>query len=313
MTPMQKFLWLMAGIVGLLVLATLIGALLAQAARNESARAAVDNLNARTRSWWVMVAVFAAAYLLGSRVTLVLFALISFLALREFITLTPTKPGDHRALFVSFFIVVPVQYVLIGIDWYGLFSIFIPVYMFLLLPALSAMIGDTHEFLARNAKTQWGLMLTVYAISHAPALMMLRIPGYEGQGALLLFFLLAVVQISDVMQYVWGKLLGRHQLAPRVSPSKTSEGLILGGLSAIALGTGLWWITPFTPRQAALMSAIIVICGFLGGFVLSAVKRDLGAKDWGKMIEGHGGVLDRMDSITFAAPVFFHLIRYFYT
>jgi len=174
------------------------------------------------------------------------------------------------------------------------------------------MAPETQDFLPRTARIQWALMLTVYCISHAPALLILKIPGYEGRNFLLLFFLITVVQLSDVLQYVFGKLFGRHPVAPRVSPSKTWEGLIGGALSATAIGAGLWWITPFTPVQAAALALAIVLAGFCGGLVLSAVKRSLGAKDWGTMIEGHGGALDRMDSVSFAAPVFFHLTNYFF-
>jgi phosphatidate cytidylyltransferase len=155
-------------------------------------------------------------------------------------------------------------------------------------------------------------MICIYCISHVPALLLLRIPGYEGQNALLLFYLLLVVQSSDVLQYVFGKLFGRTRIAPVVSPSKTVEGLVGGGAAAALVGAAMWWITPFTPLQAAAMAFVIVLMGFLGGLVLSAVKRSLGAKDWGSMIAGHGGMLDRMDSVAFAAPIFFHLTRYFF-
>ena len=260
-----------------------------------------------------MVAIFAVAFLLGKSATLVLFAFASFFALREFITLTPTRRGDHKPLFLAFFVLIPIQYLLIGSDRYGIFAMFIPVYAFLLLPAFAAVADDPDDFLSRSAKIQWGVMITVYCISHAPALMMLNIPGYEGQNALLVFYLVLVVQISDVMQYVFGKLFGRTKIAPRVSPSKTVEGFVGGGLSASLIGSAMWWITPFTPLQAFGLSAIIVLMGFLGGLTLSAVKRSLGAKDWGVLIEGHGGMLDRMDSVSFAAPIFFHLTRYFFS
>jgi phosphatidate cytidylyltransferase len=155
-------------------------------------------------------------------------------------------------------------------------------------------------------------MLTVYCVSHAPALLLLVIPGFEGQSVLLLFFLLTVVQMSDVLQYVFGKLFGQRKIAPNVSPSKTWEGFAGGGLAATAVGAALWWITPFSPLQAAAISFVIVIAGFCGGLVLSAVKRSMGAKDWGTMIEGHGGALDRVDSVSFAAPIFFHVTNYFF-
>ena len=307
-----EFAWLAGGIVALLAVFSIIGFVLSRRVGDGAGRDTVRNLNARIRSWWLMVALFAAALTFGKIVTLVLFGLISFLALREFVTLIDTRKGDHRSLFLAFFVVVPAQYYLIGIDWYGLFSILIPVYVFLALPAISAAAGDTTNFLTRNATMQWGLMLSVYAISHASALLILDIPGYTLPPAMLLLYLMIVVQMSDVFQYVFGKLMGRTRIAPSISPSKTVEGLVGGGLTAIAIGAGLSVITPFTPLQSAGMSAVIVIAGFLGGFVLSAIKRDLGVKDWGNMIEGHGGILDRMDSVAFAAPFFFHMTRYWF-
>ena len=190
--------------------------------------------------------------------TLVLFALASFFALREFITLTPSRPGDRLPLSLSFFLVLPLQFVLIGMGRYGMFAIFIPVYAFLLLPSIAALRSDIEDFLSRSAKQQWGLMVTVYCLSHAPALLMLEIPGQAGRSALLLFYLLLVVQMSDVMQYVFGKLFGTTKIAPLVSPSKTVEGFIGGGLAATAIGAAMWWITPFTPLQSAAISAVIV-------------------------------------------------------
>ena len=310
MSATQKLLAVFGGVVALLVVASLVGAVLR---RRKPGSAVVGNLVARVNAWWAMVAVLGVCFALGATATLVVFALISFFALREFITLTPTRAGDHLPLAVAFYVLVPLQYWLIGDGWYGLFAIFIPVYAFLALPALAVFAGDTTDFLERTTKIQWGVMITVYCISHAPALSMLKLRGYDGQGPLLLLYLLLVVQLSDVMQYVFGKLFGRHKLAPVVSPSKTVEGLVGGGLAAVAAGAALWWITPFTPLESAAMSALIVVCGALGGLALSAVKRSLGAKDWGHMIEGHGGMMDRMDSVSFAAPIFFHVTRYFFS
>jgi len=305
----EKFYELMGGILGLLIIASIIGWVLR---RRRGTNAVIENLNARIRAWWVMAAVLAACFLLGNVATLVLFGIASAFALREFITLTPTRPGDHLPLVVCFYVLLPVQYWLIGTDWYNLFAIFLPVYGFLSLPVLTAISGDTELFLERVTKIQWGVMITVYCISYAPALLLLDVPGYRDQSLFLLIYLLLVVQISDVLQYVFGKLFGRHKIAPNVSPSKTVEGLVGGGGSTIAIGTALWWVTPFTPLQACGMATVIVLSGFLGGLALSAVKRSLGAKDWGSMIEGHGGMLDRLDSVSFAAPVFFHFTRYFF-
>lgn len=312
MTSQQKFYWLFGGILALLVLATAIGWLLQ---RRQPDNAVIANLVSRVRAWWVMVAIIAVNFLLGTKATVVLFALASVFALREFVTLTPTRPGDHLPLVVCFYILLPVQYWLIADGWYNLFAIFLPVYGFLLLPVLAATGGDTEDFLARVTKIQWGLMITVYCISYAPALLLVNVPGFSGEprnNLLLMIYLLTIVQMSDVLQYVSGKLFGKHKIAPNVSPSKTVEGFIGGGLGAIGIGTALWWITPFTPWQACGMATVIVIAGFFGGIALSAVKRSLGAKDWGALIQGHGGMLDRLDSVSFAAPVFFHFTRYFF-
>jgi len=172
--------------------------------------------------------------------------------------------------------------------------------------------GDTERFLERTAVTQWGLMICVYFVSYVPALLMLRIPGFEHQNAKLMFFLVLVVQLSDVLQYVWGKAIGRRRIAPAISPNKTWAGCIGGTLSATAVGAALWWATPFTPIVAALMAFVVTLMGVAGGLIMSAIKRDRGVKDYGSLIAGHGGMLDRIDSLCFAAPVFFHLTRFFY-
>jgi phosphatidate cytidylyltransferase len=308
----RTFFVLFGGVVALLLAASLIGFVLGRRVIGAEAVATVENLNARIKAWWMMVALFALAVWLGSTVTIALFALTSFYCLREFLSITPTRPEDHRPIVAAFYLFIPLQYGLIAREWEGLYLILIPVWGFLLLPILSVLKGETTDFLLRSARIQWALMLTVYCVSHAPALLMLEIPGFEGKNMLLLFFLIAVVQLSDVLQYVFGKLFGRHKVAPRVSPAKTWEGLIGGGAAAAAIGASLWWITPFTPPQAAAIALAIVLAGFCGGLVLSAVKRSLGAKDWGSMIEGHGGALDRMDSVSFAAPLFYHLIEYYF-
>jgi phosphatidate cytidylyltransferase len=303
---------LVGGVLALLVLASLVGWILARRVTSASGRATVDNINARIRAWWVMSLLFVVAIATGTFVSVLLFTLISFLALREFVTLVPTKASDHRALFWSFFIVTPVQYYLVWIQWYGMFSILIPVYVSIFLAIRTALAGDPDRFLERTATNQWALMICVYFVSYVPALLMLRIPGYERQAPKLMFFLVLVVQLSDVLQYIWGKTLGKHRLAPSISPNKTWEGLIGGIACATALGAAIWWATPFSPLAAASMALVLTTMGFAGGLIMSGIKRDRGVKDYGALIGGHGGVLDRIDSLCFAAPVFFHLTRYFY-
>lgn len=307
-----EVLMLFGGILAVLVLATAIGQVLARRAGPEPGPT-IQNLNQRILAWWVMAGLIGLAFLFGKTGVILLFAFTSFAALREFLTLTPTRLGDHRALLAAFLIVLPMQYCLIWIEWYGLYSIFIPVYAFLLLPIIAAVSGDTTRFLERVAFVQWGLMITVFCVSHVPAFLTLDIPGHAGKQVLLVAFLVIVVQGSDVLQYVFGKLFGRHKVAPSLSPSKTWEGLIGGVASASLIGAGLWWITPFSPVQAGFIALIICLMGFFGGLVMSAIKRDRGVKDWGRMIEGHGGMLDRLDSVIFAAPIMFHITRYWFS
>ena len=313
MTQHQETVVLFAAIGGVLVFASVVGWLLKRFVAKGAPHGSIDNLNARIRAWWVMVVVVGIALAFGKAGVIVLFGFVSFFALREFITIAYTRRGDHLALAMSFFFFLPLQYYLVWDGWYGMYSILIPVYAFLALPIAASLSQDSTRFLERTAKVQWGLMITVYCISHVPALLTLRIPKYEGREALLIVFLVLVVQGSDVLQYVWGKLFGRHKIAPQLSPSKTVEGFVGGLLSATVLGAALYWITPFAVWQAALMALLIAVLGFFGGLVLSAIKRDRGIKDWGAMIEGHGGMLDRMDSVTFAAPIFFHVTRFFFS
>ncbi len=304
-----------AGIGALLVTASLAGWILRRSAKDDRARHLAADVTARVYAWWGMAAVGMAALLGGATATTVLFGLVSFLALREFITLTPTRRADHHTLFWAFFVLVPIQYVLVGIGWYGMFAIFIPVWCFIFVAIRSTLAGDATRYLERTAKVQWGLMLCVYSLSHLPALLILpftSVPAYAGRQAELLIWLLIVVQLSDVLQYVWGKAIGRHRVAPNLSPNKTWEGLIGGALSASGIGMALWWLTPYGPWHALAMAVAATALGFAGGVVMSAVKRDAGVKDFGHLIPGHGGILDRVDSLIFAAPAVFHLTRYYW-
>jgi len=306
-------LTLLSAVGAILILATVIGQALKRRIAPDGSNPVIENLNARILAWWGMVALLGIAFLAGRAGVITLFAFCSFAALREFLTLTARQRADHWGLAAGFFIILPLQYWLIWSNWYGLYSIFIPVYAFLLLPILAALRGGPENFLVRVAETQWALMIAVFCISHVPALMMLEIPGYAGRNVLLIAFLVFVVQLSDVLQYVWGKLLGRHKIAPVLSPSKTWEGFVGGVASATLIGAALWWMTPFTPLQAGGLSLVITLLGFGGGLVMSAIKRDRGVKDWGHLIAGHGGYIDRLDSVIFSAPVFFHLVRFFWS
>jgi phosphatidate cytidylyltransferase len=306
-------LWLLGGVGGILVLASIVGEVLRQRVSPGGENPVIENLNARIAAWWVMVFLLAIAFIAGKTGVVLLFALASFAALREFLTLTACNRADHWALLACFFLILPLQYWFVLTDWYGMYAVFVPVYAFLLLPVLSALRGSPKDFLVRVSETQWALMICVYCVSHVPALLYLQIPGFEGRNVMLIAYLIFVVQLSDVMQYVWGKLLGRTQIAPTISPAKTWEGLVGGALTATLVGTALWWMTPFTMVQAAGICLLLTLMGFFGGLVMSAIKRDRGVKDWGHLIAGHGGFIDRLDSVIFAAPIFFHVTRYFWS
>lgn len=303
---------LFGGLIITLIIASSIGYGLKFKVGFSTPHAVIDNLNARINAWWVMILIIFAAAALGFYGVIGLFFVISFMALREFLSLLYIRRGDHLALAACFYVILPLQYFLVAIDWFSMFTIFIPVYGFLFLPILSALLGDTAHFLDRSTKVQWALMISVFCISHIPAILTLDIEGFEDKKLLLMIFLILVVQSSDVLQYVWGKLFGKHKIAPKLSPSKTVEGFVGGIISASVLGGLLYWLTPFNPVQAVLMSLLICLMGFLGGLVMSAMKRSMGVKDWGNMISGHGGMLDRMDSLCFAAPIFFNVVRYYW-
>ena len=288
--------WVVGGMFAAVSIASLIGYALKGRQPNN---AAIENLNARIRSWWMITVVCGGALLAGRIAIILLFVLVSAQALHEFLTHAPARRAGRFAPFVCFFLLLPVQYLLIGVGWYGLFCVWIPVFGLLVLA-----VADSTFY--------WGLMVCVYCVSHIPALLILKIPGYENRTPLLIVFLVLIAQVSDILQYVWGKLIGRHPLLPRISPSKTIEGLVGGVLSATVFGALLRPITPFTVWQASLMAFLIAMLGAFGGMVMSAIKRDRGIKDWGRSIPGHGGVLDRIDSLCFSAPVFFHLTRYFF-
>jgi phosphatidate cytidylyltransferase len=271
-----------------------------------------SELSARIRSWWVMAGIFFAAVGASARAALVLFAFFSFWALKEYITLLKTRPADHRALVWSF-LAIPIQYYWIATGWYGMFAIFIPVYMFLVLPVRLLLAKEVTGFVASASQIQWGLMAFVFGLSHLGYLVSLPVSaGHQADGRMLLLFLVFVVEISDVLQYVWGKTLGHHKIIPAVSPNKTWEGFLGGIGTTILLSLVLRFLTPFTLLENAGVALLITVAGFCGGAVMSAVKRDFGVKDFGSIIPGHGGVLDRVDSLCYAAPLFFHYVRYCY-
>lgn len=312
MSAHAEFFQLILGVILFLTLATVLGEGLRKMFTGEGATSFIDSYSARVTSWWGMVVLLAIAFIFGRGGVVVLFALISFAALREFLTLTAKTRADHWSLLLSFFVILPLQYWLIYIDWYGMFSILIPVYAYLFLPIASVLRGEAEGFLRRVAETQWALMVTVFAASHVPALLSLDIPGVEGRQILLIAWLVIVIQSADVLQYVWSRLFGHHPVVASLSRSKTWEGAAACVASGVVVGVLLGWLTPFALWQTALLAGLVTLMGFMGSLVMSAIKRDKGVRDWGHLIAGHGGFTDRLDGVVFAAPVFFHVIRFFW-
>ncbi len=287
----------------------------ADGARDEEHRQNLVHANTLLRSSWFMVIVFWIGWLSGDAGAIVLFALVSFFALREFMTLSPTRRGDHRSLVLAFFVILPLQYTLVGMRQFDLFTVFIPVYVFLAIPVVSALANDPQRFLERNARLQWGIMVCIYGMSHVPALLLLDFPNYRDRGAFLVFFLVLVVQTCMLVQHVAARRLQRPPIAPAISNSFNWISWGIGVGMASLLGGLLAGITPFKPGQAFAMAFVACVAGSLGHLVMKANKRDRGIPNWGSQgegVTGAGGLLNRVDALCFSAPVFFHSVRWFF-
>lgn len=301
-------LWGLGVVLGVLTLAVAVTALL------PVLKPAGDftNLRQRISSWWVMIALLAGALLLGWQAVTALFLAISFIALREFLSLAPVRRED-RLIVLAAFVAMLINYLFIVIDDYGLYRVFIPTYVFLIIPFLMACIGQTRAFLATTATFHWAIVTCVYNLGYIAFLM--RTPASEALpagAAGLVFFLLVATEANDVAQYIWGKLFGRRKIVPKVSPNKTWEGFIGGWLTT---GLLIWFVGPvFTPLSGiglGVLAIFLPVAGFAGDVTMSAIKRDIGVKDTSALIPGHGGLLDRADSLTFTAPLYFHILAYF--
>ena len=301
--------WTLAGIFGLLILASIVVSLL-----NRSAKRDLSELRQRINTWWIMVIVFGLAIVLSRTFSLLFFGFVSFLAIKEYFSLIPTRRADRRVLFWAY-LAIPLQYYWVYAEWYGMFIIFIPVYCFLLLPVRMLLVGETDGFLRAIGTLHWGLMTTVFSLSHAAFLLVLRHETPNGilAGPGLMLYLVMLTQLNDVAQYLWGKSIGRDKIIPKVSPNKTWGGFLGGILTILILAILLGPIlTPMNTWQSALAGLIISMGGFFGDINISAIKRDLGIKDTGTLLPGHGGILDRVDSLTYTAPLFFHYIYYLF-
>ncbi len=305
---------LFAILIATLALVSVVTLLLSLREQGRVHSAAAERFRGDLRAAWIGTVLFWLAWLTGPVGATLFFGLFSFLVLREFITLQHTRRSDHRSLIVAFFVVLPLQYVIVATRHFDVLTVFIPVYVFLAIPVLSAMAGDPHRFLERNAKIQWGIMVCVYGLSHAPALLLLNFPRYAERGAFLLFFLVIVVAVAQVMQELASRWLRRRPVARQISRSFSWRAWFIGAFVAAWIGALLYWITPFKAGQALIIAFIAAGCGTLGEFVMKALKRDGGVLHWGNRsgVTGAVGLLDRVAPLCFAAPVFFHSVRWYF-
>ena len=307
-------------LVGLMIL-LVIGQVLKRQPESNFDPAIIRNFNKRIVTWLTICVLLVMSLLFNKTVTVVLFLLISLWALREFITMTPTRRGDHGTLFWLIVVFTPFQYYMVAMNYYDLYTIMIPVYASLFIPARIAFTGDHKRFLERSAKIQFGLLICVYALSHAPALLYLDLVYWDseaqkhlpwtGKTAGLLFYFIVVVQVSDMLHFVWDRLAGKHVIAPAINSTKTWEGVIGAACCTALFGMLIQFATPFTWYGAGFMALVISVMASSGSMTMSAIKRDRGVKDYGTLVQGHAGVLDRIDSVCFAAPIFFHATRFF--
>lgn len=318
LAPQQQVALLFVVVFGILAVVSVAAFLMTfrqRATHDEEWLAQLKDFRRLLRTSWIMAAVFWIAWAAGAVVAEILFALISFFVLREFITLSPTRRADHRSLVLAFFVVLPIQYWLVATRHFDLFTVFIPVYVFLAVPVVSAMGGDTQRFLERNAKLQWGIMVCVYGLSHVPALLLLEFRNYEGKSAFLVFFLVFVVQSCMLVQHLLTRHLKREPSIPAVSSSFNWYSWLLGMILGSFVGALLSFITPFKPGQALALAFIACVAGSMGHLVMKALKRDRGITAWGRRelsVTGAGGLLDRVDALCFAAPIFFHSVRWYF-
>lgn len=315
MTVSEQVALLFLALFGALGLATIgmlwIGLRQDRASQRARWRQGRDDLGAV----WLGTVAFWISWISGAAGATLLFAVLSFLALREFITLVQTRRGDHRSLVLAFFVALPLQYLLVGFRSFDVFSVLVPVYVFLAIPVLSALAGDPERFLSRNAEIQWGIMVCVFGLSHAPALLLLDLPGFEDRGPFLLFFLVVVVAAAHIVQELASRRLRRRPVVRQIDRSFSYRAWLLGLLASAVVGGALFWITPVEPWRAAAMAALAGGCGTLGELVMRALKKDAGVRYWGNRssVTGAVGLLDRVAPLCFAAPIFFHAVRWYFT
>ena len=271
-----------------------------------------QELKNRINSWWIIIGFFIVGAMLNTTTAMFFFGFLSYLALKEYFTMIPSRQTDRRVMFYAYLSIIP-QYYFAGIQWYGMFIILIPVFLFLMLPFRQVLTGETKGFLENTSRVQWGLMMFVFALSHLAYMVTLKpVEGHSVGGRELVLYLVLLTELNDILQYLWGKSIGKRKIVPKVSPNKTVGGFVGAFVSITLLAVLFSFLTPFTWWQAMVAGMIISSAGFVGDVVISMVKRDIGVKDSGSMLPGHGGILDRLDSLIYTTPLFFHYVYYLY-
>lgn len=294
-----------AGLYGFLLVLMILFKILGRMGKN------VENWLIRTRSFIAITFIFTIALCSTKLVAFIFIGLLSYLALKEFFSLTPTRRTDRKVLLWAY-LSIPIQFYFIYINWATLFYLFIPLYVFLLISIRMVVVGNTDGFLKSLATIQWGLMTTVYSFGYLALILCIPTQHNEIGGSVgLLFFILLITVANDFTQMFCGKLFGRHKIIPKVSPNKTWEGFIGGVIGTTGLTMLLApYLTSLTLTESAFAGCVLAIAGFFGDVTMSAVKRDMGVKDTSSLIPGHGGILDRFDSLIFTAPLFYHYFAY---
>lgn len=269
----------------------------------------VTELKMRTKSWWMMATIFVVATVLHPAISFVAIGLLSFMALRELSSISKNVRPEDRKILIWCYLAIPVQYTLAYTGQYTLFLTFIPIFMHLWIPFMLVIKGETKDIGRSMSVLPTQLMLTVFGVSHLAFLLSLpELDGFKAGGRGLLLFVVFITEMNDVFQFTWGKLFGKLKVMPTISPNKTWEGLIGGVVTTTIVGYYLRFLTPFSEVEALVICFSVGVTGFIGDVVVSAVKRDIGLKDTGDIIPGHGGILDRIDSLALTAPVFFHIV-----
>lgn len=265
-------------------------------------------LQLRIKTWWAMFIVFCFATLFNPMIAVIAIMILCFFALKEYFSMLKTRKSDRR-IFLWAYIMIPIQFYWIAIGWYGMFIVFIPVYVFLFLP-LPRIIGKgTIGFLRSVSITQWGVMLMVFGLSHL-AFYQIASPIY---GANLVLFLLILTQMNDVIQYVISMYIGKSKVVPTANPYISWEGFTGAVLCTTSLALLLYrYLTPFDLIFGIISGLLISVSGYFGMLTISVLKRDLliGNDKNVELIKYR--YLNRIDSLTYTAPVYFHVIRYFF-